>query len=164
METRTDDDAKKKVWSLIKDIQVAMMVSHHEDHLHGRPMVAVDKEFDGTLWFFTRWDTPKVEQFRKDPRVLLAYSDPDDQVYVSISGQAEILRDKALVDAHWKEAMRTWFPKGKDDPEIALIKVESQGAEYWDAPSSTMVYAYGYLKARLTGESPHPGDVAKVKL
>ena len=58
--------------------------------------------------------------------------------------------------------MRTWFPKGIDDPEAALLKVAVDGAEYWDAPNSTMVHAYGYLKARLTGESPHPGENEKV--
>ncbi len=163
METRTDDEAKAKVWDLIKDIKVTMMVSHHDDSLHGRPMVAVDRSFDGTLWFFSRWDTPKMDELRTDPRVLLSYAEPKDQNYVALSGRAEILRDQALTREHWQEPMRTWFPKGPDDPEIALIKVTVEGAEYWDSPSSTMVYAYGYAKARLTGKPPHPGEVDKVK-
>jgi general stress protein 26 len=66
------------------------------------------------------------------------------------------------VEAHWAESLRTWFPKGVDDPEAALLKVSVEAAEYWDAPSSTMVHAYGYVKARLTGQSPHPGENEKV--
>ncbi len=58
--------------------------------------------------------------------------------------------------------MRTWFPQGVDDPEAAILEVKVDSAEYWDAPNSTMVHAYGYLKARLTGESPHPGENEKV--
>jgi hypothetical protein len=60
--------------------------------------------------------------------------------------------------------MRTWFPKGVSDPEIALLKVEIDQAEYWDAPSSTMVYVTGYAKAALTGKSPHPGENEKLQL
>ena len=48
-------------------------------------------------------------------------------------------------------------PKGPDDPSICLIHVNVESAEYWDAPSSAWVYAYGYAKARLTGAAPHPG-------
>jgi hypothetical protein len=58
--------------------------------------------------------------------------------------------------------MSTWFPQGPDDPEVALLKVSVDQAEYWDSPSSTMVYAYGYVKAKLTGQSPDPGDNAKI--
>ena len=58
--------------------------------------------------------------------------------------------------------MRAWFPKGIDDPDVALLKVAIDAAEYWDAPNSTMIHAYGYLKARLTGEAPEPGGNEKV--
>ena len=60
--------------------------------------------------------------------------------------------------------MRTWFPKGQDDPDIALLEVRVEMAEYWDAPSSAMVHAYGYVKAVTTGKPPHPGGNEKVKL
>jgi hypothetical protein len=60
--------------------------------------------------------------------------------------------------------MRAWFPKGTDDPQIALIRVHPAKGEYWDSPSSTLVHLYGYAKAVVTGESPKPGDQAKVNL
>ena len=73
-----------------------------------------------------------------------------------------MVRDKAEIQAHWGEAMRTWFPKGVDDPDIAILKVHVDQAEYWDAPSSTMVHLYGYVKAVTTGEPPHPGGNEKL--
>lgn len=163
VETRTDAEARKKVWDLIRDVEVAMMVTVAEGgHLHGRPMRAVNKEFDGTLWFFTNDHTPKTAEVQHDRQVLLAYSDPSKQNYVSVRGTAQVVRDQAKQKELWSEPLRVWFPKGAEDPSIALLKVTVEGAEYWDAPSSTLVHAYGYLKAVTTGEPPKPGDNDKV--
>ena len=159
-----DTNDAAKLWDLIKTVEIAMMVTEDGDHLRSRPMAVSQKEFDGTLWFFTRADSHKVVEVGEDQRVNLAYAHPGKQDYVSVSGKASLVRDRAAIDEHWTEILRTWFPKGKDDPQIALLKVVVQQAEYWDAPSSTMLHAYGYVKAALTGESPQPGGHGTVNL
>lgn len=163
-QTRTDQAARDKVWELIRDIEVATMVTiDPQGHMRGRPMRAVElREFDGSLWFFTAGASPKADEIRQDERVLLAYAEPSDQTYVSISGTAQIIRDVARQKAMWSEPLRTWFPGGPEDPNAALLKVEVEGAEYWDAPSSSLLHAYGYVKARITGEPPKAGENDKV--
>ncbi len=169
----TEQEAREKVWEMIKDIRVATLVTQTSNLpgrdsgnlLRARPMVAVErKEGANELWFFTPAASGKVQEIQAHSQVCLSYSEPSDQNYVSISGAADISHDRALIKKFWSEPMRTWFPKGEDDPNLALIRVIPEAAEYWDSPSSTLVYAYGYLKARLTGESPNPGDHAKVAL
>ena len=140
-------EAKQKLWSLIKDIQVAMLTTDDGTHLRSRPMVASQKEFDGTLYFLTRASSPKAAEVGTKERVNVSYADAHKQNYVSLSGHAHLVRDRATVDAHWSEPARTWFPKGKDDPDLAVLQVEIEEAEYWDAPSSTMLYAYGYVES-----------------
>ena len=164
VETRTDQAAREKVWEMIREVQVAMMVTVDEQgHLRGRPMRAVSmKEFGGTLWFFTSQPSPKTAEVQHDDRVLLAYADPSGQNYVSISGSAQVVRDPQKQKELWSEPLRAWFPGGPEDPDAALLKVEVEGAEYWDSPSSTLVHAYGYVKARLTGEPPQAGENVKV--
>ncbi len=157
-------EAKQKLWSMIKTIQVAMLTTDDGTHLRSRPMVASQKEFDGTLYFLTRANSPKTDEVEAKERVNVSYADAHRQDYVSLSGRARIVRDRATVDAHWSEAARTWFPKGKDDPDLAVLQVEVEEAEYWDAPSSTMLYAYGYLKAVTTGKPPQGGETKKVSL
>jgi general stress protein 26 len=152
----------QKLWDMIKNIHFAMMTTEDGDVLRSRPMAAVDTEFNGVLWFFTRASAHKVTELAEDARVNVSYADPDDQNYVSISGVATLERDMSAIKTHWRETMRTWFPKGTDDPDIALLKVDVLEAEYWDAPSSAMVHAYGYAKAVLTGKPPHPGDHRQV--
>src|SRR3546814_4736602 len=51
-----------------------------------------------------------------------------------------------------------WFPKGLDDPDLALLRVAVEKAEYWDSPSAAMTYLYGYAKSRLTGRPPKGGE------
>ncbi len=162
MNDMTQDEAKQKLWSMMKGIGFAMLTTEDAGQLRARPMVAAQDHFEGVLWFFTRRSSHKVEEVGTDQRVGVTYSDPDQQHYVSLSGTATLVRDKAAITEHWSEAMRTWFPKGIDDPEVALLRVAAHAAEYWDAPNSTMVHAYGYVKARLTGESPNPGENEKV--
>jgi general stress protein 26 len=162
--TRTDDEARNKVLSLLKDIRIAMMATHGEDgRMHSRPMATNTVQFDGHLWFFTDRNSPKIADLQRDPEVLLTYSDESRQNYVSVTGRGEVVHDAAKAKELWHEALRVWFPKGAEDPDIALIRVEVDGAEYWDSPSSTMLHAYGYLKAVTTGERPHPGENATVR-
>ncbi len=160
--SETNDTAK--LWEMIKSIEIAMMVTEDGDQLRSRPMAVSQKEFDGTLWFFTRASAHKVAEVDSHHRVNLAYANPSKQNYVSVSGDANLVRDRADIDAHWTEMLKTWFPKGKDDPDIALLKVTVKQAEYWDAPSSAMLHAYGYVKATLTGKSPEPGGHGTVNL
>ena len=161
----SDAEARAKVYSLIKDIRFAMMASIAPDgFLHARPMVAQHKEGDNDFWFFTDRHSEKIPEIRNDPRVMLSYAEPSSQTYVSVSGTASVIDDRSKIKELWSEPMRTWFPKGADDPEIILIRVRAERAQYWDSPSSTLVHAYGYVKAAITGERPNPGDEAKVRL
>ena len=158
------DTQMAKIWDLIKDTKFAMLTSEDGDQLRSRPMAVSQAEFDGTLWFFTKASSHKVDEVEAHHRVGVSFSDPSAQNYVSLSGTASLVQDRAAIDAHWTELLSTWFPKGKDDPDVALLKVAVTQAEYWDTPSSAMVHAYGYVKAKLTGEAPHPGKNEKITI
>ena len=163
MQESASNEDRQKVWDLIKDIKVAMMVTQNASHeMSARPMAAAQTEFDGKLWFLSRDDTPKLGEIDAERNVLLAYSHPSKQDYVSIAGKARVVHDRAKIKELWSEPMRTWFPKGVDDPEIAAIAVDVDSAEFWDAPSSALVYAFGYAKAALTGKTPEAGENKRV--
>jgi general stress protein 26 len=142
-----------KVAELIKDIKVAMMTTEAEDGLlHSRPMATQKTEFDGTLWFFTGLSTGKVSEIDWNPEVNLSYAEPSDTRYVSVSGTAELVDDRAKITELWSDIYKAWFPQGIDDPDLCLMKVDVTFAEYWDVPSGKMVQAFGFLKALATGE------------
>lgn len=161
----THSQAIEKINELIKGKTIAMLTSvSDEGHFHARPMAILEMDFDGNVWFFTKKDTAKVEQIGKEPRVNVAYSDPSSQNYVSLAGNASLVVDKALNEKYWKPQFEAWFPDGLDDPELALLKVEVGGAEYWDAPSSTVAHIKGFIQSKISGEQEHVGDHAKVAI
>jgi general stress protein 26 len=152
----------QKLWSLIKSAKFAMLVTDDGGQLRGRPMAASQDGFDGTLWFFTRASSHKVAEVQSDSRVCVTYAEPSSQDYVSFSGKATLVRDQAEIDRRWNVMLKAWFPNGKDDPDVALLRVDVEQAEYWDSPNSKVVQAYGYLKATLTGQTPQVGESQKV--
>ena len=157
-----DQNQRDKLWSMMKSTRIAMLTTDDGGHLRARPMAASQSEFNGTLWFFTREHTAKVDEVQAEHQVGVTYADPGAQNYVSLSGTATLVRDRATFDAHWGEILTTWFPDGKDDPDLALLRVDVVSAEYWDAPNSKLVHAYGYVKAKLTGTPPQGGENEKI--
>ena len=141
-------DPVAKLNELIKGIDFAMLTTIHSDgSLHSCPMATQDVDGDGAIWFFSHAKTEKVEAIRIDPRVNLAYSDADSQRYVSISGRCELVRDHAKAKQLWKPVYGTWFPKGIEDPNLILLKVQVQEADYWHTDESRMVKVPGFAKA-----------------
>ncbi len=127
----------QKLWSLIKDIQFGMLTTVAEHGtLRSRPMAAQTVEFDGDLWFFTYASSAKADTVRHNQQVNVSFANPDDNAWVSTSGTAQIVRDRNKMEQLWNSILKTWFPKGLDEPDIALLKVHVTKAEYWDAPSS----------------------------
>jgi len=161
--TPSSEDVKK-LSKLIKGIRVAMMTTRDDDGtLRARPMQTQEQEFDGTLWFFTPASSHKVDEINhNEHQVNLSYADPSDNRYVSVSGVATLVRDRAKIDQLWTPVLKAWFPKGKDDPEVALLNVDVTKAEYWDSPSSTIVKLVGFTKAVLTGQQYRPGENEKL--
>lgn len=161
-----EQDDKHKVIELIKGLHIAMLSTRGTDGKYrSRPMAVSDAEFDGHLYFLTGEGSGKVHDLERDPETVVTFSDTHKSTYVALRGQAEITQDRAAIKAHWSEPARAWFPKGIDDPNIALIKVKIDEAEYWDSPSGKMVMIFGYAKAMVTGEPPKDvGDHGKVSM
>lgn len=155
----------QKIWNLIKDEHTAVLVTVGRDGtLDSRPMGCVQKEFDGTLWFLTFKDSPKVLEIAKNQQALVSYARPSDYEFISISGQARLIDDPDQVRALWSEGFKVWFPDGPDSPNIALLAIDVEVTRTWTKPASVLTYAYYYLRARITGRSPSPSQIAKQEI
>lgn len=155
-----------KLRHLVKDINFCMLTTIDEDgSLHSRPMsVNGEIEDDGNLWFFTYASSHKVSEVDQHEQVNVSFSAPDKQNYVSMSGTAQLVRDREKMQELWQPQLKAWFPQELDEPDIALLHVKVKKAEYWDAPSSFVAHTIGLVKVIATGESANGGENEKITL
>lgn len=151
-----NENDHEKLKSLIKDINITMLTTiDTQGKMHARPMATMafdeDKEFEGVLWFFTRRDSYKVQDIESAHDVSLTYADPKSHKFVSIFGTASIEKNKSRMVELWKPHLKTWFPEGIDDPQLTLIKVEVETAEFWDTPASMVQKLSGIARSVVTG-------------
>lgn len=164
-QTHTREEQLQKLSELIEDVQFAMFTTAEPDGtLRSRPMSTQKHEFDGTLWFFTKASAPKVDEVEQDQHVCVSYAKPEKQHYISMSGLARVIRDRQKIEELWTPELKAWFPEGKEDPDIALLKVEVTQAEYWDSHNSTIAHLLGLAKSVATGQTYQPGENEKVNL
>jgi general stress protein 26 len=159
----THQDDRELLWKLIKDIKFAMFTTRHDNgHLHSRPMTTQNGKVDedDSLWFFMSRRNDAIEDFGLDPMVNVVYADPDKDAYVSVSGVAEVTENPAKKQQLWNKMNEAWFPKGVDDPDLALVQVRITHANYWDVKSSKLVQLFTMAKAALTG-TPPSNDMAR---
>lgn len=169
MSTKTYTDEQKgnveKLIKMIKEMDFGMLTTTDSDgSLRSRPMSANGKvEDSGDIWFFTYGESNKVLETQDNPQVNVSFSDIKNQKYVSLSGTAQLVRDSAKIKALWQSELKAWFPQGVDTPDIALLRINAEKAEYWDTPSSLIAHTLAFVKS-VTGADIAVGDNQKVAL
>lgn len=152
-----------KVGELVKEIKFAMLTTQCANGtLHSRPMSTLQMDEDGCLWFFTGQHSTKIQDIDEQCQVNVAYARSDKQDYLSVTGTAEVVRDRRKMESLWTPWLKPWFQDGLDDPELVLLKVRVDEADYWDAPGSAVKRLYGLTKGALTGDTDALGEQGHV--
>jgi general stress protein 26 len=158
----------EKLWDLIRHIKFAMFTTRHENgHLHSRPMTTQNAKGDegDRLWFFMSRQSDPVSDLETEPTVNVSYSDPGADSYVSVSGTARVIEDRSRKQALWSKMTEAWFPRGIDDPDLALVEVEIVHAHYWDVKENKMTQLWKMAKAEISGNPPRDmGETGEVRM
>jgi general stress protein 26 len=153
-------DSRAKTFDILKGFSTAMLVTAGaEGRLKCRPMhIASIEEGAGQVWFLTGAEGGLADEVRGDGAVLLVLQN-DNSAYLSLGGTARVVNDKAKVKELWKEPYKVWFPGGPEDPQIALVAVELETAEYWDNRGmNKLEYLFEAAKAYIKHETPDLSD------
>jgi general stress protein 26 len=155
-ESSMTDKAKKheQLYELLKEFDNAMLITHPPlGAIHARPMAVAELRPDADAYFVTAIDSPKVAEIEANPDVTLTFQ--SDNQFAAVYGRATVVRDRALLDRLWKEPWKVWFPQGKDDPSVALLKFDAERGEYWDnSGAEGLKYVFSAAKAYVSGETP----------
>ncbi|HWL29434.1 MAG TPA: pyridoxamine 5'-phosphate oxidase family protein [Burkholderiaceae bacterium] len=168
--TGNEQQSRQQFRELIKDIRFAMLTTRGRGGvLHARPMTtqsspADDEQGTGQLWFFMSRSSEAAEELTADPHVNVAYADTGQDAYVSVSGRARVVDDIAMKRQLWSKMNEAWFPRGVDDPDLALVRVDMTEAEYWNVTDSKLMQVARIALAAVAGdEPPNVGDHVKVR-
>lgn len=155
--TSDNQEAIEKVRELIKGIEIAMLTTVSEEGLVSRPMKTQDVEFDGNLWFLTKKDTGKFHELLRNRQVNVAYAGKS---FVSIRGEAELVESPEKVKEFWNPAYEKILETAYDDPNLVLIKVKAETAEYWDSGNKFKMAKF--LFRRLLGKNAEGTDINRI--
>lgn len=142
---------KQLIWNLISDIKVGMLVTKEksgDDSMRARPMHLVQDDYDGTLYFYTPKDDTKVFEIKEDRDICITFSDPENNVYVSLTGKAHLTEDRTLIDKYWNEWSAAWFEGGKEDPQLGMLEIKINRGEHWNTKESKMIQMFEIAKAK----------------
>src|SRR4051794_7355799 len=151
-----------RVWDFIEEVGVGMLTTQFAGGLRARPLEARPDREAGLIFFVTDIHSAKEDEIEATPDVGLVFIDSSDKAYLSITGRACVTRDADKTRAAWRRSDEVWWPGGPEDPNVCLLQIEPLTAELWDGPSSAVVTAFEFAKARLTGEKPNLGENRKV--
>ena len=159
----TNAEDISKIAELAKKARVAVLTTiDSSGQLVSRPLAMQDTEFTGELWFFTQDPSPKVDDITAHDSVNVSFESGNG--WVSIAGTASISHDQAKIDELWNKYAEAWFEKGREDPTIALIRVDATTAEFWSADEPRGVTLLRMVGALVTGGTPDVPDSTTVEL
>lgn len=164
-ENLTSKEGIDKIKDLAKDIRTCMFCTKVDNlPFKTRPMATADVDDEGNLWFFSSAASNKNDEIKNDELVQLIYAKNSDNHFLSVTGKAHIIKDRQKIDELWNSMVKAWFPEGKDDPNISLLKIIPQDAYYWDTKNGKMITLLKIAAAVITGNKPDAGLQGKIKV
>jgi len=156
----------EKLIEMVKDSRTCMLITNEKtaENLSGRPMIISKIDDDGTIWFFTKESSYKVDEIEESKKVSIAITNESSNNYLMIHGSATLVKDKTKMKELWSSLLKAWFPLGLEDPDMILIKVTPHEVNYCDGSSSKMVVLFNMLKAIVTGKEFEQGEHGKINL
>jgi len=153
--TADHDEIAEQVWEKAAKIRIGMLTTRLGERLTSRPMTIQQVDPSPVaVWFFTSKHGELASSIGAGGPANLSVVDHGDSFYVSIAGTARIVDDRAQKEELWSTMAKAWFPGGVDDPNLALIRMDVDGVEYWDSDHSKMVQMIMMAKAAVTGTPP----------
>jgi general stress protein 26 len=166
METRSQDktedlqqqEAVDKLKSLVKSAKVCMFQTIPGNApFNLRPMSPVEIDDMGHIWFFSNRNSEKNKDIKANPQVQLIFSNMQDSEFLSVYGNAQIIRDRQKFEELWTPLVKAWFPNGIDDPDLTLINVKPLSAHYWDTKDGKMISMLKTAASFITGRTMDGG-------
>lgn len=154
------EELKKDLWTKMTDSPF-VMIGLTGSGQHSEPMtVQLDKDQVDTLWFFIGKDN----RLAAGGDAMAQFVSKGHDFFACLSGAARIDNDRGMIEKLWSNQAEAWFPGGKTDPNLALLRFDIADAELWETDMSLsgklkMVFG-GKIKPGEAGSHAKMGSTA----
>ena len=160
-----DSEVKDRLWSEIKSVHYGMLgVVGALPAQHFQPMTAFPERDEGALWFFARKESDLARAAGASAQVMFVVQAKDQDFQACIGGRLVQDTDRTRIDKYWNPIVAAWYPEGKNDPNLILLRMDASDAQVWVSEGGPVKFAYEIAKANMTGKLPDVGGTADVRL
>jgi general stress protein 26 len=164
MATDTNDReaVEKRLWKEIQDERTGMLGLVGGEPQHFQPMTAYVEEDAGQIWFFTYKDTDLAEQVAGGAKAMFVFQAK--KLWACIGGRLTLAHDRERMDRYWNPVVAAWYPEGKDDPRLTLLRLDADDAQVWISDVGPAKFAWEIAKANAQHRQPDLGGRADLNL
>ncbi len=127
----TPQELEAKFWKKLESDKIVMLGLDGVDDGHARPMTAQLDDGKGPIWFFATRDNAVVQNVGKTTRAIATFVSKGHDLFASLHGSLSLDNDRAVIDRLWGPFIAAWYDGGKDDPNLALLRLDPERAEIW---------------------------------
>jgi general stress protein 26 len=165
-ENLSNKAAIEKLRELVGKTKTCFFDTGHptEDSNGVRPMSVQQIDEQGNLWFLSANDSHKNQEIAIDQSVKLFFQGSAHSDFMYITGKAEIINDRNMIEKLWEPIMKTWFTEGKDDPRISVIKFTPEEGYYWDTKHGKAIAFLKMMVGAATGKTMDDSIEGRLKM
>lgn len=156
-------DLEERLWSEADKARFGML-GLTDTRQHMQPMTMFVDRAENAIWFFTRKGADLAQSTGAGHYAMLCIMAKDMEFQACIGGQLTPDHDPEKIDKYWSPNVAAWFPEGKDDPDLTLLKLTCNDAQIWVSHGGPLNYAFQTLKANATHTLPDVGQHGSVNL
>jgi general stress protein 26 len=153
-----------RLWKEVEKIRFGMLGLVGGPPRHLQPMTAYADREAGALWFYTKTTTDLARESVGGHAAMFCVMAKDQEFQACIGGDLTPVRDMEKIKAFWNPVAAAWFPEGKKDPDLTLLRLEVRDAEVWVSRAGPVRFGWEIAKANATGREPDVGDKAHLTL
>jgi general stress protein 26 len=164
-DTRNQAEMQDRLWKEIDKGRTGMLgLVGEAPHQHFQPMTAFAEPETGQIWFYTRTDTDLAKAVADGGEAMYIIQSKDQELQACIGGRLSLSHDRARIEKYWGPVVAAWYPEGKDDPRLTLLRLDCRDAAIWLSEAGPVKFAYEIARANMSDKEPDLGGRANVNL
>jgi len=124
------------MYNLLRKFKTAMISTCRSDdkRIKSRPIFIASVDHNCSICFATSMTEESIDEL--DSQIGISLQERDK--FISLSGNAELLESEEINEI-WTESWRLYFPQGKNDSDLRIIRMHPIKGEFWDYSASTVL-------------------------